>query len=56
MSDIEGKVTMVGSRERGQRTSFKLSNISIVEDLQCARTSCLFASPESYLIQSDGTR
>jgi len=52
MSDIEGKVTRVGSRERGQRTSFKLSKICIVEDLQCARTSCLFASPESYLISA----
>ena len=27
MSDIEGKVTRVGARERGQRTSFKLPTI-----------------------------
>jgi hypothetical protein len=31
MSDIEGKVTRVGARERGRRTKFQ-----IVEDLQAA--------------------
>jgi hypothetical protein len=31
MSNIEGKVTRVGARERGQRTSFKSRPISVRE-------------------------